>query len=255
MSFSGEAKLLRSFSATKMRKIKFEKGKIYHIFNRGVEKRDVFLNDSDRWRFLQGLYLFNDETSFSGILRDIENKEGRLNFRTIREFLKENPVERNPLIRIMADCLMPNHYHLLLEETQDNGISRFMHKMGTGYTNYFNKKYDRVGSLFQGPFKAVCIEKELYLQYLLVYINVLNPGQLVEPNLKEEGIKNIDAIMKFAEEFQWSTHQEYSDKRDSIIVEKGILGELFENSEKYKEFAKNVLLTKKISEIDNLTLE
>lgn len=239
----------------KMRKVKFEKGKIYHIFNRGVEKRDVFLNDSDRWRFLQGLYLFNDENSSLGLLWRLENEGMGLNFKTLKKALDQKLDNRSPLVKIMADCLMPNHYHLLLEEVKENGISRFMHKLGVGYVNYFNKKYERVGSLFQGTFKAVPIEKELYLQYLLVYINVLNPGQLIEPNLKEEGIKDIEAIMKFSEEFQWSTHQEYIGKRESIIIEKGILGELFEDSEQYREFAKDVLLSKKISEIDDFILE
>jgi len=238
-----------------MRKVKFEKGKIYHIFNRGVEKRNIFVNDSDRWRFLQGMYSFNEESSSNRLLWELENKRGGLNFTTIKDFLKDNPTERNPLVEIMADCLMPNHFHLILKEIKENGISRFMHKLGTGYVGYFNKKYERVGGLFQGPFKAVLIEKELYLQYLLIYINVLNPGQLIEPNLKEEGIKDIDAIMKFAEEFQWSTHQEYLGKRDSIIVKKGVLGELFESLEQYKEFTRDILLSKKMTEIKHLILE
>ncbi len=65
----------------------------------------------------------------------------------------------------------------------------------------------------------------------------------------------MDAIMRFAEEFQWSTHKEYLNKRDSIIIKKGILGELFKDPEQYKEFVKDVLLTRKISDIDNLILE
>ncbi len=159
-----------------MRKVKFEKDKIYHIFNRGVEKRDIFMNDSDRWRFLQGLYLFNDENSSFRLLWNLENREKGLNFKTIKDFLKNNLTERIPLVEIMADCLMTNHFHLILKEIKKNGISRFMHKLGTGYAKYFNEKYDRVGGLFQGRFKAVLIEKDLYLQCLLVYINVLNPG-------------------------------------------------------------------------------
>lgn len=106
----------------------------------------------------------------------------------------------------MADCLMPNHYHLVLEELVDGGVTRFMHKLGTGYTMYFNKKYDRVGSLFQGTFKAVQVDTDEYLQNLLVYVNVVNPGELIEPNLKEKGVKDVEKIMPFAKLFPWSTH-------------------------------------------------
>ena len=238
-----------------MRKIKFTNGSIYHIFNRGVEKRDIFINDTDRWRFLQGMYLFNDENSSYRLLWNLENQGAGLNFRTIRNFLRDNPIERKPLVAIMADCLMPNHYHLIIKEIEENGISRFMHKMGTGYTGYFNKKYERVGGLFQSTFKAVSIEKELYLQYLLIYINVLNPGQLIEPNLKEHGVSDVDAVMKFAENFLWSTHQEYLNKRDSIIINKGVFSEFFYNPEQYKEFVKDMLLGKKTLEINHLLLE
>jgi len=238
-----------------MRKIKFEQGKIYHIFNRGVEKRDIFVNDSDRWRFLQGMFLFNDESSSSGLLWHLENKGGGLNFKTLREALIKHPEQRDPLAKIMADCLMPNHFHLLIQEIKEGGISRFMHKLGTGYTGYFNKKYKRVGGLLQGTFMAVPVENDLHLQYLLVYINVLNPGQFIEPNLKEEGVKNIEAIIKFAEDFAWSTHQEYLGKRDSILIDKGILNEFFPTPEDYKNLVKSVLLDKKISEIEHLILE
>lgn len=238
-----------------MRPIKFLKGGIYHIFNRGVEKRDIFKGDADRWRFIQALYLFNDQNASSNLLWKIEHEKGGLSFRTLREFLTETKQESKPLVNIMADCLMPNHFHLILKEVEENGISRFMHKIGTGYTNYFNKKYDRSGSFFQGTFKAVSVNEDMYLQYLLVYLNVINPGQIIEPNLKEEGAKDIDAIMDFAENYTWSTHQEYLGKRDSVIINKGELGELFSDAAKYKEFAKDVLLSKKYSEISNLILE
>ena len=150
---------------------------------------------------------------------------------------------------------MPNHYHLILEEIEENGISAFMHKIGTGYTGYFNKKHERVGSLFQGTFKAVPVNKDLYLQYLLIYLNVVNPGELVEPKLKENGIKNIDSIMKFAENYPWSTHQEYLGKRNSIIIDRGVLGNFFSEPMKYQEFAKDILLTKKFNVANHLFLE
>ena len=165
------------------RTVKFEPGRIYHVFNRGVEKRDIFLSDGGRWRFLQGLYLFNDENVSANLLFRLEQEKGKMHFGILRKYMKETGIERKPLVRIMADCLKPNHYHLVLEEVQDNGISRFMHKLGTGYTKFFNKKYERVGPLFQGPFKAVEVKTDEQLMYLLAYINVINPGQELEPEL------------------------------------------------------------------------
>ena len=238
-----------------MRRIKFTKGGIYHIFNRGVEKRDIFQDDSDRWRFIQGLYLFNDKEVSTNLLWRLEHEKGELNFRTLRDFLGRNQQERKPLVRIMADCLMPNHYHLILEEIEENGISNFMHKLGTGYTGYFNKKRERVGSLFQGTFKAILVNKDLYLQYLLIYLNVINPGELIEPKLKEKGVNNVNAIMKFAENYPWSTHQEYLGDRNSVIVDKGVLGEFFPEPIKYQEFAEDVLSAKKFDAVSHLFLE
>ncbi len=238
-----------------MRKIIFVKDNIYHVYNRRTEKRELFLADADRWRFLQGLFLFNNQDARLTLLSKLERAKGAFNFRVLREFIMQEGPERKPLVRIMADCLMPNHYHLLLQEIQEEGISRFMHKLGVGYAKYFNTKYERVGPLFQGPFKAVLVEKELYLKYLLVYINVVNPGQLLEPGLKEKGSQDAAAIMKFAEEYPWSTHQEYLQKRDSMIIDKGLLTKLFSDAEQYREFVRGVLLGRKHEQINNLFLE
>lgn len=238
-----------------MRKIKFVKGGIYHIFNRGVEKRNIFQDDIDRWRFLQGLYLFNDEEKSTNLLWRLEKRKGGLNFRILKNFVEKENGKRRPLVKIMADCLMSNHYHLLLEEIEEGGISAFMHKIGTGYACYFNRKHERVGSLFQGTFKAVPVDKDLYLQYLLVYLNVVNPGELVEPKLKERGVKNIDTIMKFTAEYPWSTHQEYLGKRNSIVIDKGLLGDFFPIQTKYRAFVKDVLLTKRFNTVNRLFLE
>ena len=151
---------------------------------------------------------------------------------------------------------MSNHYHLLVEELQKNGISKFMHKLGTGYTMYFNKKYNHAGSLFQGTFKAVVVDRESQLDYLLVYINVINPGQFLEPNLKKEGIKNQEGIMDFAKSYLWSTNKEYLYARDSIIIDKGILGQVFPDSQSYEELVKAVLADKsKLDDIANIFLE
>lgn len=238
-----------------MRKTKFAPNHFYHIYNRGVDKREIFLEDNDKWRCLQGLCLFNNENSSSNILWQMERNRGAVTLRVLKNFIINQQKERNPLVRILVYCLMPNHYHLLIEELKKGGISKFMHKFGLGYTRYFNNKYKRSGSLFEGPFRAVLIDNETYLQYLLIYINVVNPGQLVEPELKEKGVSDVKAVMNFAEGYPWSTHQEYLGKRGSIIINKGLLGEMFVNSEEYRNFAEGVLIGKKFDTISHLTLE
>lgn len=237
------------------RRVQFAPNNIYHIYSRGVDKRDIFLQDNDRWRFLQGLCLFNDENASSNILWQLEKNRGAVTLRVLKEFIVSQQKERDPLVRIIADCLMPNHYHLLIEELKEKGITRFMHKLNGGYAGYFNNKYERTGALFEGPFKAVLVDNETYLQYLLVYINVVNPGQLIEPELKERGIKNIQEIMKFTEEYLWSTNQEYLGKRGSIIIDKGLLGKMFPTPEIYRDLVEAILKTKKFDEIQHLTLE
>ena len=227
-----------------MRRLKFEIGKIYHVFNRGVEKRSIFLSDGDRWRFLQGMYLFNDENSSANLLYALEQERGKMHFGILREYMLRKKIDRKPLVRILADCLKPNHFHLLLEEIQKNGISRFMHKLSTGYTGFFNKKYERVGGLFQGTFKAAEVESDEQFTYLLAYINAINPGQEIEPELKSEA-RNPEEILEFIKHYPWSTHPEYSGRRDSIIVDKGIMENFFSDSQKYEKFIADIIRGKK----------
>lgn len=234
-----------------MRRENFRPGKIYHIYNRGVDKRVIFNENADKWRFLQAMALFNNAKSRSHILWQLENQKEGANMRTLKKFFDDRA--EKPLVKIMADCLMDNHYHLLLEEIEENGISTFMHKLGTSYTMYFNKKYDRSGSLFQGPFKAVKVENNRYLKYLLVYINIINPAELVGIDLNKD--KGIEKAIKFASDYDWSTNKEFLDKRDSFVIDKGIFNNLFQNREEYKEFAKMALEEKKHYQIKELTLE
>lgn len=213
------------------------------------------MSDGDRWRFLQGMYLFNDEAGSFNLLYQLEREKGKMHFGILREYMEKSGIKRKPLVRIMADCLKPNHFHLLLEEFVEGGISRFMHKLGTGYTKFFNKKHERVGPLFQGPYKAVEVERDEQLSYLLVYINVINPGQELEPELKSFA-QDPGEILRFVEHYPWSTHLEYLGKRTSIIADKGIAGSLFSTPRKYKEFIRGIIRGKKPTQMfDDLLFE
>lgn len=147
---------------------------IYHIYNRGVEKRAIFRDEHDYLCFVHDLYEFNDENYASNVHYWFKNMGSR------------NPYfnkERKPIVDILAWCLMPNHFHLLIRQRKDNGIALFMRKLGSGYANFFNMKYKRVGPLFQGRYKIIMVDKDEYLLHLINYIHS-NPVKLVEPHWK-----------------------------------------------------------------------
>ncbi len=230
-------------------------GKIYHIYNRGVAKGIICKEEADFWRFLQGLVLFNDKKTAANILWQLQKTRGRLTLNILKNYLAEQGEERESLVRIIAYSIMDNHFHLLIEEIQEGGITKFMQKLGRGYAGYFNNKYERVGGLFQGRFKNALVENEQYLLYLLVYINVLNPAGLIESNWKEKGLRDIKKVLKFAAEYSWSSHQDYVGTRKSLIIDRKNLNEIIPLPQEYVDLVDNVLMEKKYTEINHLILE
>ncbi len=208
-----------------MRMINFAPGEYYHIYNRGTEKRNVFLDLGDYKRFLALLYLTNQTGRV----------ELKLQGRTLEEV--SEPREGELLVEIVTYCLMPNHFHLLVREVTDGGISKFMQKLTTGYTMYFNKKNDRSGALFQGKFKATHVEDDRYMRYLISYIH-LNPVKLIEPGWKETGIADRIKAEKYLETYTPSSYLDYVGKRRSeeIILTRSALPEYFSSSADFKAF-------------------
>ena len=150
-----------------MRKIIFEIGEHYHVYNRGVDKRSIVMEEYDSDRFLQSLEEFNVVEPIGSIYENSFNKDKE------SDTSLGNPIPKlDKLVNIVCYCLNPNHFHLLLEQVAEDGIVKFMHKLGLGYTNYFNKKYKRGGPLFGGRFKAKHIATNDYLQYVSAYINL-----------------------------------------------------------------------------------
>jgi len=147
-------------------------GGFYHVYNRGVDKRKIFMDDGDRLRFLFGLYEFNDAAH-------AENFGWRIT-RNPEEWPEK---ERTMLVDVLAFVLMGNHFHLLLRQTAENGVSEFMRKLGTGYTNYFNTRRERSGALFEGKYQFRPVENSGYLHKLHEYIH-LNPVDIVRPGQK-----------------------------------------------------------------------
>jgi putative transposase len=136
-------------------------GGYYHIYNRGVEKRDIFLDKQDFVVFQRYLKLY------LGSKKDVK----KIRVPRIQIFLKNNMYDE---IDLLAFSLMPNHIHLELRQKKADSIIRFMKRLTTSYVMYFNKKYNRVGGLFQNSYKAALIQTDPYLLHLSRYIHV-NP--------------------------------------------------------------------------------
>ena len=200
-----------------IRKEEFITSEIYHITSRGVDGRQIFMDDEDRWRGIFSLYEFNN--SIPVTIRRQREKRNKFKimlksrrFPTPAELSKQID-DRKLLVEILAFVFMPNHIHLLLRQLEPDGISFFMQKIGSGYTNFFNSKYERKGHLFQGSFNAKTINDNEYLKTVFVYIHT-NPISLIDPNWKDKGIKNPDGAIKFLEEYRWSSYLDYLEKKN-----------------------------------------
>lgn len=208
-----------------MKKLEFVNDEIYHIYNRGVEKRRVFLTNENRLRFVNGLYIFNDSKPVFNTERSLTKSK----FGTVLKRVKDK------LVEILAFILMPNHYHLLVRQVKEGGISLFMQKSGIGYTSYFNIENNRVGPLFQGKFKAIHITKDSQLQYLPHYIH-LNALDMHFPEWRIGKLKNYKKALEILEKYEWSSYLDYTEKDNlSCVVEKDAVREFFGNPKQYKE--------------------
>jgi len=228
-----------------MRKFTFANNHFYHVYNRGVEKRDIFLDDKDYFRFIHDLYEFNDKDPVLNL-----NFRFNSNYGVPTSIVKK---KRKLLVEIFCFCLMPNHFHLILKQLAENGIPLFIQKLG-GYVYYFNLKYKRVGPLFQGKFKAIEIDKENYLLHLSRYIH-LNPVELVESAWKEKGIENQKKVDKFLASYRWSSYLDYIGiKNFPSLTQRDLISSCFKNPKEYKEFIIS-FLPKDLDKIQNLIIE
>lgn len=207
---------------------------IYHVYNRGIEKRNIFLDDADHFRFIHCLWEFNDVNPAPYNMSRYNIKE-RLD---VRGLTSNNSNNKKKLVEVLAFCLMPNHFHLLLKETIEGGTSQFMRKIGTGYVMYFNKRRDRVGGLFQGSFKAVTVERDEQLMHLSRYIH-LNPTKIIGTarNISEITKDDWLKVMKNLNQYRWSSYLDYIGKQNfpSVISEEVLKG-YFKNQGDYKKF-------------------
>ena len=182
---------------------------IYHIVLRAVGDSLVFRDENDYYRGIFSIYEFNNKKLIEIRKRREERKKEKASGSL-------TPAERELFVEILAFCFMPNHIHLLVRQLKDNGISQFMQKVGGGYANYFNKKYNRKGHLFS-QFRAIYIETDEQLHTVFVYIHA-NCISLIEPGWKENGIENPEKVIKFLNNFKWSSYQDYIGQKNFLSV-------------------------------------
>lgn len=176
-------------------------GEYYHIHNRGNSKQKIFHDKEDYLRFISLLYISNSSESFN--LYDL-NRDTNFNVYEIERI--------NPLVNIGAFCLMPNHFHVLITEKTGGGISKFMQKLSTAYSMYYNKKYERTGGLFEGKFKSQHADTDQHLKYLFSYIH-LNPIKLIQKDWREKGIKNKKEAVNYLNEYSYSSYLDFFGKK------------------------------------------
>jgi len=184
---------------------------IYHLYNRGVAKQPIFADERDYQRLL---------TTFSFYLEgQPPSKLSTVVLQDLKKIL--GSAASHPIIEILGYCLMPNHFHLLVRQVEEGGISTFMRRALDSYTRYYNTRHNRVGSIFQGKFKAVLVENDEQLIHLSRYIH-LNPF--------------VENLIDAPESYRWSSYQCYLSGRSSRICSPDFIVELVGSAAEYREF-------------------
>lgn len=212
-----------------MRKVPFVEKEFYHIYNRGVDKRKIFSDKNDLERFFVSMQEFNTIKPIGSIYEKSFDKTKRV---------------AKPLIEFIAYCLNPNHFHFLITQLEERGIEKFMHRLGTGYTKYFNEKHSRSGALFQGSFKANHIDSNEYLLHSSVYVNLNYKVHKLNPRIH---------LFK-------SSWDEYRNRNYSGICKKEMVLEQFKTTDAFLKFSENTLEAicerkELLKELDNGNLE
>ena len=219
-----------------MRKTILATDQYYHLYNRGVDKREVFLGTGYYSRFLSLIqHYLQFDYPYSLLILQLKRAKSPEEKHFILANLNATRRIKAPL-EIIAFCLMPNHYHLTVKQLVENGISNFMHRIGTGFTNYFNLRLERSGRLFEGPFKAKLVETDEQLLHLSRY-------QHINPQKLDNAYHNLQNLI----EYPWSSLAIYADPESSKgrlnFVNPGPILDFFKNREDYLNFVE--------AEIDN----
>jgi putative transposase len=233
------------------RRQQFVNDEIYHVVLRGIDENLVFKDINDYYRGIFSIYEFNT----TRLITIRERREARARFKKSSKGLIPVVDKRDKLVEILTFCFMPNHIHLLLKQIKEGGISKFMQKLGAGYGGYLNKKYNRMGHVFQSRFGAIHIKNDEQLKTVFVYIHT-NPVALVEPNWKEEEITKPEKVIEFLENYKWSSYPDYIGKKNfPSVTDRDFLLKIMEPKD-WKKFVDYWIQYKgKIKKFPDLALE
>ena len=180
-------------------------GETYHVFNRGAHKQAIFLDESDYRRFQILLLLANSAERI-----DVGNVLSKYQGRPLEEqseiFDTHEP--KQSLVEILAYALLPNHFHVVLRQVAEGGISKYMLKVSTGYSMYFNLKRQHSGTIFQGRYKSNHIDSDPYATWIFAYVH-LNPMALVAPDWSERGISDMRKAREHLNTYKYSSYIDY----------------------------------------------
>lgn len=201
-----------------MRSINFYNGGFYHIYNRGNNKQQIYFDEHDYFRMYLVMHVLNDKS--------------RAGKRGIRASELDYKKSKNNFVDIIGYCFMPNHYHLLVRQRCEKGVSKFMHRLGDSYTKYFNSRYSHSGHAFTGPYKIRAIEKTSYLLHASRYIHT-NPAELFTQNCWS----NIT-------QYKFSSLSSYlTDKPDPFLATQPILSR-FKSKLEYRNYVREYFIGK-----------
>jgi len=227
---------------------------IYHVLSRGVDKRKIFLDKGDYLRFIHNLFVLNNQkvihtTHYNFERFENQNEKGDIASPHIK---KES---RKLLVEILAFCLMPNHYHLLLSPSVEGGIPKFMKKLNMAYAKYFNVRYKRKGTLFESRYKSILVNNSNYFLNLPYYIH-LNPLDMEFSEWRNRKIKDHDKAIEYLNNYRWSSHLDYCGKKNfPSVTNRELLLDVFGGQEKYNKDINKWLEEMEIDDMRELVLE
>jgi len=210
-----------------MRKVTFNEYGYYHIFNRGVDKRKIYMDENDYQRFYLSLYAFNNANF-------VPSKGASL-----EEALSFQILERKPYVSILSFCLVPNHFHMLVRPLQGEWMSCFMQRTLTSYVKYFNLKHERTGRLFETEFKAVPAGEEGHFEHLPRYIH-MNPLDAIDKNWRDGTVTDWDRDIAFLNGYRWSSHHVFLGKGQELpVVDDEFAKNMFRTPDAYVRYLKS----------------
>lgn len=219
----------------KMRREAFTVGSYVHIVKRGTRGLPIVRDDADRFRFLLMLIHFNDTFEPLNWYRDLMDAD--LHNSLLRP---EHWPDQVRLVNVIAFCLVENHFHLILQELGEGGVSQFMKRLGIGMAKKYNERYNESGSLFQGAYRSRTISDDRYFRYVSAYVQLKNTLDMY-PKGHKSVLEDFDHAYDWACSYPYSSLGDYAKYHDRRIVEGTFLSSLFTPTE-YKEFAKDVVL-------------